>query len=580
MEFILAKTAGFCWGVRRALNKTLEVDVHHEGKVTTLGPLVHNPQVVELLQYREVRSVDKVEDIDGGLAVIRSHGVSPETYREIEKRADKILDNTCPIVRRVQKTVETYSKRGYFVVIYGESDHPEVIGLIGYAGPGNSTVIRSVEDLEKVGRDKVLLVTQTTTNVQEWKRIMEAAPRIFKEAAVRDTMCDATIERQTDILELCREVDAMIVIGGKNSGNTRRLALIAEKEFNLPTWHIETEEELLNVDFTPYKKIGVTAGASTPSWSIDRVMAYLKTLEDSSRSPMWSRVKRVLTAMVVTNVFTSLSAGALCYVGAVLQGIPFRASFFWLVFFYVLAMHVLNRFTERNIDQFRDDPGRVRFYEKYSPLLKLLGVVSALVAIGISVAMGALPFFFILAASTLGVLYSVRIVPKRWTKVVRYRRLKDIAASKNFFVAAAWAMVSVFPLFSLSATHNLVRTLLTFMFLFLVTVLRSVIVDLTDMNADRLVGRETIPLVLGEEKTALYIKYGAGLLAAMLLFLAGVKIFPGLAWIVGFWTLGELLWFNNSKFKMEKTSVVRRDLLVDSHFLAAGVLALMWTWYF
>ncbi|MBZ0272598.1 4-hydroxy-3-methylbut-2-enyl diphosphate reductase [bacterium] len=578
MEFILAKTAGFCWGVRLALNKTLEVDVGKEGKVTTLGPLVHNPQVVDLLSHRDVHTAKDVIDVDGGLAIIRSHGVSPQVYAELEQRADKILDNTCPIVKRVQKAVGAYARKGHFVVIYGEEHHAEVLGIIGYAGENNYLIIEGEHELDKIPPDRpFILVTQTTTNVQEWQRIMATARERFGDRVViRDTMCDATTERQSDILEICGQVEAMIVIGGKNSGNTQRLAQIAREEFNLPTWHIETEDELIGVDFTPYARVGVTAGASTPSWSIDRVMAYLKTLEDESKSPVLAKAKRVLETLAVTSVFTSFAAGALCYVAASLQGVPFAASFFWLVFCYVFSMHVLNRFTEKTLDQFRDDPKRARFYEKHTALMKGAGVVSAAVAIGISIAMGVLPFLLILTASVLGLLYSVRVVPRRFAKV-RFRRLKDIAASKNFFVASAWAMVTVFPLFFLAEHRDLPATLATFLFLFLATGMRSVIVDLTDMNADRLVGRETIPLVYGEKKTAQGLKYAAGSLAALLVLSAVTGILPPLAGLFGLWVAGEAYYFHRRGYNLEKVSVVRRDLVVDGHFVLAGLIAIAWT---
>ncbi len=577
MEFVLAKTAGFCWGVRRALNKTLEVDVPPGTRVTTLGPLVHNPQVIDLLKHRDIGVAKTVEEIQGGVAIIRTHGVSPQVRAELESRAEKIFDQTCPVVVKVQKLVDVYKRKGHFVVIYGEPHHPEVQGLIGFAGEGNSIIIDKAEDLYRVkemGHERIILVTQTTTNVAEWNRTMALARQEFPEVVVKDTMCDATIERQDDILELCRQVEAMIVIGGKNSGNTTRLAQIAAEEFRLPTWHIESEDELMGVDFTPYAKIGVTAGASTPAWSIDRVMAYLKTLEDRSKNPVLSKIKAALSTTVVTNVFTSLAAGALCYVGAALQGVPFSSPFFWLVFCYVLSMHVLNRFTERNLDQFRDDPARVRFYEKHGKLMRVIGVGSGAVALAISVWMGVLPFLLILGASVIGVLYSVKIVPKRFMKTVGFRRLKDIAASKNFFVASAWAMVSIFPIFFLSANPDLARTVLAFAFLFVVTAMRSVVVDLTDMNADRLVGRETLPLVLGEKKTARFLLYAAGGLGAGPMGFAAIGMFPLAAWALGAWVLAELVYLMSHPPTFER-GVVMRDLVVDSHFLAAAVLTFL-----
>ncbi|MCB1154204.1 4-hydroxy-3-methylbut-2-enyl diphosphate reductase [bacterium] len=582
MEFILAETAGFCWGVRRALNKTLEVVVPAHGKVTTLGPLVHNPQVIDLLQHRSVATANDVAEVDGGLAIIRTHGVTPAVKADLEARADKVLDNTCPVVVRVQKLVEKYSERGYYVVIYGEPHHPEVVGLIGHVKNGNVMVIDGAGELDKVPRDQgqVLLVTQTTTNVGEWQRTMARAKEMFDEVVVKDTMCSATTERQTDILDLCGKVNAMVVIGGKNSGNTTRLAMIARDEFDLPTWHVESEDELLGVDFTPYDKIGVTAGASTPQWSIDRVMAYLKTLEADAKQPARAQVRRVMEMLVNTNIYTGLAAGALCYVGSLLQGVHFTAAAFGLVFCYVLSMHVVNRFTERNIEQFRDDPARVRFFEKYGTAMKILGAASGAAALGISIWMGVLPFLLVLSASVLGALYSVKIVPKGFKKFTGFQRLKDIAAGKNFFVASAWAIVSVFPLFFLESDAAVLPTIFTFAFLFAVTMGRSVMMDLLDMSSDRLVGRETIPLVLGEKKTKLYLRNLAAGVAAGLLVLGATGIFPTVAIVLAVWIGAQLAVFKYRQPRTEKISVVRRDVMVETHLIAAGALAMVWSLIF
>ncbi len=577
MEFILASTAGFCSGVRRALNKTLELDIAVEQKAATLGPLVHNSQVIELLKLRGVSSADSVDEIDGGLAIIRAHGVPPKLKEELGERADEVMDHTCPVVRRVQKLVANHAKKGFKVVIFGEPNHPEVVGLVGYGGDENARVIQSIEDLDQIPKDeKFIIVTQTTANVREWRRMMDAVKERFPNAVVRDTMCDATVRRQAEILELCGRVDAMIVIGGKNSGNTRRLAAIARDEFHLPTWHIETEIELEGVDFSPYEKIGVTAGASTPSWSIDRVMAYLHTLEARHRAPVMATLKTFLSTLIVTNVFAGIGAGALCYVGAVLQGVAFQWRFFWLVLFYVLSMHILNRFTEKGLDRFRDDPARVRFYEKYTGFMIALGILSGLAAVGISLIMGTLPFLMILSASVIGVLYSVQIVPERLRRPLGFRRLKDIAASKNIFVALAWAVVSVFPMFFTSGHNDLPATFLAFAFVFLVTGIRSIVMDLTDISADRLVGRETVPIVIGERRTARILRYGSGGLAVMLFLLAGLGAFPPVAWILGFWMLFVTIFILRRGIPANKASVVRRDFYVDSHLILMGFITLAW----
>jgi len=238
-------------------------------------------------------------------------------------------------------------------------------------------------------------------------------------------------------------------------------------------------------------------------------------------------------------------------------------------------MHVLNRFAETGVDKFRDDPKRQVFYRRHSSGLWTLGIGAGLLSILLGFQLGVIPFIFVLIASIIGVLYSVRVVPKSWMGFLGFRRLKDIAASKNFFVASAWALVSIFPLFFVTATHDWGRLILSFFFLFVVTGIRSVLLDLSDMTSDRLVGRETIPLALGPDRTRRLVTVVVTGLTLGLFATAGLGWLPGLAWLLGFWTLFELLYFRYF-YRSRKLPTLTRDLWVDLHFIAAGLLALGW----
>jgi len=580
MKFILAESAGFCFGVRRAVDLVLAESAAKHGSIATYGPLVHNPQVIELLALRDIACVEDLGQITEGMAVIRSHGVPPEVYDTLRGRGLEILDATCPKVRAVHTVIEREAEQSRTVVIFGEKEHPEVVGLVGSARRHPCHVVfstREFDALELPVETPLALAAQTTANRGRWDELVNHVRRKYPDVAVHETICNATELRQEEVRALAGRVQAMIVVGGRSSGNTRRLASIS-RGLGLPTWHIETADELEGIDFAPFDQVGVTAGASTPSWVIDRVMARLRELEEEQAKPWRGRAKKTLEALTSSHITTGLAAGALAYVGAVLMQVDFRLDFFFMVVGYVLSVHVLNRFTETGVDKFRDDPKRQAYYRKYDRPLWLLGMASGLAALMLGYKLGKIPFLIVLAASIFGILYSVRVVPRSWMRILGFRRLKDIAASKNFFVASAWALVSVVPIFFVDQTRDWLKLLLAFTFLFLVTGLRSVLLDLSDMTADRLVGRETIPLVLGPQRTMTLVKMSVFVLSIVLLCSAALRWLPGLAWPLGLWVPAEYFYLTRV-YRSRSLSTLTRDMLVDVHFIVAGVLAFGWRFF-
>ena len=268
MEVILAEYLGFCYGVKRAIR--LARDSAESGNASTLGPIIHNPQMVARLEEEGVGSVDSVDEVpDGGTVIIRSHGVGPEVYEKAEKRPIRLVDATCPHVKEAQKAAYRQAQDGYSVVIIGEKQHPEVKSILEWAG-GHAVVVETEEEAEGLSPfAKLGIVAQTTCSGAKFQSI--AARLIAKSNDVRilRTICTATDQRQSAALALAAEVDMMLVIGGKNSANTTRLAqLCAEKTV---VHHIETASELEDEWFHDIKKIGITAGASTPDWIIREV---------------------------------------------------------------------------------------------------------------------------------------------------------------------------------------------------------------------------------------------------------------------------------------------------------------------
>lgn len=277
-KIIIAKTAGFCWGVQRAFNKVIEIVKQNSTneKVFTYGPLIHNPQAVESLEKMGVEVLKDIPEEANGTICIRTHGLSPDERGRLKKSGAKICDATCPDVGIIQGIVRKHVRKGFHAIIIGNVEHPEVRAILGYA-EGRGVAILSHSEIEKLPRDwkNVCVVAQSTQKEDKFAELVEDIKKIYPDALIFNTICYSTTERQEEVRTLAKEVDAMVVVGGYNSANTTKLAQISI-ETGTKTFHIETENELNINEFKELSTIGVTAGSSTPSWLIERVVARLK----------------------------------------------------------------------------------------------------------------------------------------------------------------------------------------------------------------------------------------------------------------------------------------------------------------
>lgn len=275
MEIIVTKNAGFCFGVKRAINIAQDCAKGAEGNIYTLGPIIHNPQVVQELEKSGISKADKTEEIKNGTVIVRSHGVTSYEMETIKGKGVKVVDATCPFVKKTHEYVELLTKKGYSVIVVGEKDHPEVKGILSYGGK-DIMAAASVEDLKGMPRKKRIgIVAQTTQSIENLQAVVAHCLQKGSEIKIFNTICNATSVRQQESIELAKQVDCMIVVGGRNSANTNRLAEICRK-IQPKTYHIEVPEELSQIRFNGAKKVGVTAGASTPSWIIEKVIEALK----------------------------------------------------------------------------------------------------------------------------------------------------------------------------------------------------------------------------------------------------------------------------------------------------------------
>lgn len=277
MEILLAKSAGFCFGVKRAINLAFST-AKKRSKVFCLGPIIHNPQVVEKLRRSGVQEKESLKEIKEGTVILRSHGVSPEVMEEARSRGLEIVDATCPFVMRSQKFVRRLTEEGYFILIVGDRRHPEIQGIVGQA-KGEVLVIDSPEGLKGLKRkERVGVVTQTTQTLANLKEIMTQVLERAQEVRVLNSICSATAKRQLESRKLAGKVDCMLVVGGYNSSNTNKLAEICQ-EVNPHTYHIEEARELSPSWFNGAKRVGLTGGASTPSWLIEQIVKKVRDFE-------------------------------------------------------------------------------------------------------------------------------------------------------------------------------------------------------------------------------------------------------------------------------------------------------------
>ncbi len=275
MEVIVARTAGFCFGVERAVNQVYDQIKHGSGPIYTLGPIIHNEEVVRDLEEKGVKVLNSENEISAlteGTVIIRSHGVGKHIYDMLKAQGVQIVDATCPFVKKIHRIVQEQNLQGRRVIIIGDETHPEVEGIKGW-GDARTMVVKNEEQMEKLPSftgEKLCIVSQTTFNYNKFKDLVEKFEKKGYDILVLNTICNATQERQVEAERIASQVDAMIVIGGKNSSNTRKLYEICQKECK-DTYYIQTLDDLNPESVNSVRSVGITAGASTPKKIIEEV---------------------------------------------------------------------------------------------------------------------------------------------------------------------------------------------------------------------------------------------------------------------------------------------------------------------
>ena len=560
-------------GVRRAMEMVLTEANKGQDHISTFGPLIHNKQVMELLESKGVTSIKDLDEFKEGTLVIRAHGIPPDQRKTLKESGLRLIDATCPRVARVQSIIRYHTKKGYTAIIVGDKDHPEVIGLLGY-GNGRAHVINSLDEVPKIpDTEKVFLVAQTTQDEEKYREIVRAVIARFPDALTFDTICDATIDRQEEIRSFVGQVDAVVVVGGYHSGNTKRLVQISE-DAGLPTFHVETEKDLDKERLSSMQVIGVTAGASTPNWMIKNVVKEIEAIQSGRETFLGRWIKRVFKFMLLSNLLVAFGGFALAYAAAILLGRTPDLIHPCLALLYIYAMQVLNRFLDRGASTY-NDPERASFYRKHRIFLILSGVLSMIGALVLSFYLGTMVFLAIAGLSILGIIYSIPIVPISLRHLWRYSKIKDIPGSKTLSVALAWGvLISLLPLLE-PTSLAWPRAIVSFLSVFSIVYVRSALFDIFQVQGDLIVGAETLPIVLGEKRTLILLKWII-LWGALILASAGLT---GLVGPFSYLLLPVFLSLTLCLILYQKRWLypgIRLEAMVEGNFFLAGLLALIW----
>jgi 4-hydroxy-3-methylbut-2-enyl diphosphate reductase len=570
-------------GVRRAVDMALDLERDSLPRpIVTYGPLIHNPQTLELLESRGIRRVETLDEIKGGTVVVRAHGISPGERLVLEQKGVRVIDATCPRVRRVQAVIGKHAKQGHFCFIVGDEEHPEVRGLIGFASAGGAAIASPSEKglIESVSPEReVCVVAQTTQEHRTFGEVTAILEERFTKIHLYNTICDSTKKRQNEASNLARVSDLVVVVGGRGSGNTQRLVKIAESQ-GTHALHVETAEELSAEEIAGLHSVGVTAGASTPNWQIQRVIHRIKEIGRSRAAGPLRVVRRLVDIAVMTYFWAAIGGGGLTAACLILQGREVTWLPLAVAMLFVFSMHLLNRLLEGAGAVRFNTPEIVAFYARHRVLLLALGMVSAAAALILSRGLGMHGFALLGAMLVGGLFYTLPVVVPARLSLGRWRSLKEIPGSKTPLVAVGWALAAaVVPVLGdgpPESLRGLVGTAAAFLFAGGMVFWRTCLSDLVDIQGDRMVGRETIPILIG-------VKRSGKLLMRLLVFLSLLLIVSsGLGWTTpaGYLLVVDCLLFGLFFMIYERRHLVDRlsfDGLLDANLLLAGVLCVLWS---
>ncbi len=581
MKILVAETAGFCWGVRRALDQAVDLSKKTDGPVQTFGPLIHNAQVMEELTEQNIHAFEQPQEAKGGTVLVRAHGVRPEAFDQLRATGADVYDATCPLVRKVQKIITKYGRDNYDIVIVGDDHHAEVMGLKGYTSTRCFVVADEHEAKDLPEFDRVCVVSQTTQNDDTFARTVAVIKPKAKVIRATNTVCEPTRDHQSETIDLAHQVDLMVVVGGHHSANTCRLADLAAKEGS-QVLHIETDAELQDHDFTPYGAVGVTAGASTPEWMINRVVDKLESFNEEPVSQLNTWLKHLVGVLVASNLYVGLGAASLTMAASLLLHpqlsrdilIPLMST----AGFFVLAMHTVNRYQERS-HYSGWGSFSPRAFQQFQQVMLWVAIIALTAALGLAASFGVGQFLALAIFGGLGAIYSVKLLPLSWARhLMGIRSIKDLPASKDIGAALGWTVACVVVPFISVGTSSVWRAVGVLGFVFLLVFLRAALIGVRDVQGDKIMGMETIFKVVGKRRTKAVLVSVVATLSVLLLGLTlpwnSLPLAACLFFVIPYSC--AVSWVYHQRL-LPKGAL--GEIFVDGQFLLAGVMTLIWHMY-
>jgi 4-hydroxy-3-methylbut-2-enyl diphosphate reductase len=492
MKITIARHAGFCFGVRRAIDITFKVRQDNPGKkIYTLGQIIHNPQVIEALTKRGIGIVHDINDPklhSGDIAIVRAHGISPDKKAALTDRGVEVIDAACPMVLKLHTVIKKATKTADLIAIVGDKDHPEMDAHMGVAGD-KGIIIQTAQDARQIPRVKrIAVVAQTTFDVALYKEIIDILREKTEILDVSDTICRATVDRQSEVRDLAKDHDTFIVIGGRTSANTKRLAEIAAKE-NRYVIKIESPEQLKDINRSRMNKIAVIAGASTPHWVIEECIEALKSIHASSGIE-----NAILDTFAESPLMPSLGCLGAAMVALVFCGQTYRWDVLLAVFFLAFSSTARTR--------------RPRQWPTWA--------ISTGIAISISLISNEFSGALVIVGASL------------------LRPLVDVAGVqdylKSLFGAVIFILIAIVVPLTLTRTAVQPNIILLTAYVATHYLTAEVLLGLKNMEKDAIMGRMSLARYINEDKAAMLLEYTIMGLSLVLFLSFPLKVAPALAY--------------------------------------------------
>ena len=504
MNVDIGKFAGFCDGVKYAVENTFSQAAKNNNDIYIDGHLIHNPQTLDMLENIGVKTYEDDEDmsvLNNKTVIVRAHGISPKRREALSSHAKKIVNLTCKYVAKIQGLVKKHSSLGYRIIVIGNPKHPEIIGVCGYAD--DVYVVYKDEDLDNLTNDtkKTLIVAQTTLQKSVFdkyvNKIKEKYPNT--EIIIKNTICEATEQRQNEVLEIAKRNDAVLVIGGSESSNTRNLYNIASSI--KPAFYVEYKEDLEKIDLSKYKNVGIMAGASTPDWLIEDVA---QTIKDKYASPITRFVSRIFDFLNYGYIFFSVGAFLMSYAIYDILSQPFQYKIGIVIAAYYLYMSLGNGYSNYTIKI--SDKRRYLFYQKNKFFFMTLIAVSALSMFYFAYEVDIGILMLTILSSLLGIGYNISFENKsRFETSIFFKLFKKLIPFKAIVISVAVTILLNGSIFIMH--RNIIKekpflyifsTSIVFLFMFI----RQALIEIKFSQSDKIAGAVTLTTYIDSSKLA------------------------------------------------------------------------------